>query len=276
MPQRAGGGIVAEIVMDQLQYGGKRVVVTGAASGIGEATCVLLGELGADVIGLDINEASIELAASVTMDLRDPDAIQMAAEKVGSPVDALLHCAGLPQTAPGLHVFLAGFVGPRQLTEAILPQIPAGGAIVCVASTAAYGWVADLPELNELLATPDFGAAVAWCEAHLGEPGRNYALTKGAMIAYTARRGLELAARGVRINCVAPGPTATPMTAGFRADVPDYMPRLPLPMGRMADPREQAWVFAFLGSPRASFVTGSTVFVDGGYVAGLTMGLLSR
>jgi len=75
---------------------------------------------------------------------------------------------------------------------------------------------------------------------------------------------------------VAPGPTDTPMTARFRRDVPGHMEGIALPMGRMARPEEQAWVFAFLASPRASFVTGSTVFVDGGFVAGLTTGLISR
>jgi len=96
------------------------------------------------------------------------------------------------------------------------------------------------------------------------------------VILYTARRAVELAPRGVRINCVAPGPTLTPMTEQFRRDVPGYMERLPLPMGRMADATEQAWVLAFLGSRRASFVTGTTVYVDGGFVAGLTTGMLSR
>ena len=259
-----------------LEFRGKRVVITGVASGIGEATAALLMELGADVIGLDRNQPTVAVPRFIPVDLRDAASIGSAAAQIGRPVDVLFHCAGLPQTAPGMDVLLAGFVGPRELTERLLPVMAAGASVVCVASTAAYRWVAELPTLSELVTTAGFEDAVAWCQAHLGNDAHNYALAKGAMIAYTARRGVELAPLGVRVNCVAPGPTATPMTAQFRLDVPDYLERLPLPMGRMADAGEQAWAFAFLGSPRSSFITGTTLFVDGGFVAGLSTGLLAR
>ncbi len=259
---------------DVLLLRGKRAVVTGAASGIGEATAQLLGELGADVVGLDRNTPST--GSFLRVDLCDPSSVRGGASEIGAGVDVLIHCAGLPQTAPGLDVLLAGFVGPRELTELLLPGMRPGGAVVCIASTAAYRWADRLPTLTELLQITGFEDARAWCEAHLGDDAHNYALAKAAMIAYATRRGFELAGSGPRVNCVAPGPTATPMTARFREDVPGHMEGIPLPMGRMADAREQAWVFAFLASPRASFVTGSTVFVDGGFVAGLTTGLITR
>jgi len=259
---------------DVLQLRDKRVVVTGAASGIGAATAVLLARLGADVVGVDRNRAAT--ASFVSVELCDSGSIGRAAGEIGDGVDALIHCAGLPQTAPGLDVLLAGFVGPRQLTELLLPSMAAGSSVVCVASTVAYRWVEHLPALTELVGTAGFEEARDWCAAHLGSDGHNYALAKEAVITYAARRAVELAPSGVRVNCVAPGPTDTPMTARFRRDVPGHMEGIALPMGRMARPEEQAWVFAFLASPRASFVTGSTVFVDGGFVAGLTTGLISR
>jgi NAD(P)-dependent dehydrogenase (short-subunit alcohol dehydrogenase family) len=252
------------------------VVVTGAASGIGEATAQLLGELGAEVIGLDRNPPTVGLAGAVAVDLRDSRSIAAAVQTVGAPVDGLFNCAGLPQTEPGIDVMLAGFIGPRELTERLLPAMPRGAAVVSISSTAAYRWREHLPTLTEFASTAGFDAAAAWARGHLGEDAANYALTKGAVIVYTARRAVELAADGVRMNCVAPGPTDTPMTAQFAHDVPGHMDRIPLPMGRMADAREQAWACAFLGSPCAAFITGQTLFVDGGLVAGLTTGLLQR
>jgi NAD(P)-dependent dehydrogenase (short-subunit alcohol dehydrogenase family) len=261
---------------DEFAYEGSVVAVTGVASGIGEATARLLGELGAHVIGLDVAEPHVTLDRFIRFDLRDEDSIARAAQAVGPELNALFHCAGQPQTAPGLDVLLTGFVGPRALTELLLPSLGSGGSITCVASTAGYAWVSQLDRIRLLLQQPTFAEAAAWCRAHLGTDGENYALAKGAVSAYTADRSFALARQGLRINCVSPGPTETPMTQEFRTSEPDYMNRLPLPMGRMASPEEQAWVFAFLGSPRASFVTGSTVYVDGGYVAALTMGHVTR
>jgi NAD(P)-dependent dehydrogenase (short-subunit alcohol dehydrogenase family) len=259
-----------------LGYDGMSVAITGVASGIGEATAQLLGDLGADVIGLDIATPRVALRRFIEFDLRDEASIAHAAASVGTPLDALFHCAGQPQTAPGLDVLLTGFVGLRELTERLRPSLTAGGSITCVASTAAYAWKSQLEHIRQLLGQPTFAAAVEWCRANIGADGENYALAKGAVSAYTAERSFALAREGIRINCIGPGPTATPMTAAFRESEPDYMKRLPLPMGRMAAPEEQAWGFAFLGSPRASFVTGSTLYVDGGYVAALTMGHVTR
>lgn len=258
--------------MSDLGYGGKRVAVTGVSSGIGEATARLLGELGASVTGLDVNPPRVDLANFVAFDLCDGPSIAEAAATIEGPLDVLIHCAGLPQTAPGLDVFLSGFVGPRELTERLLPHMAPGGAVVCVASTAGYSWPSRVELLRELLATSGFDEARAWCSEHLGTDGENYALTKGAVSAYAADRSFTLGRAGIRINCVSPGPTETPMTEAFRRAHPELMDRLALPLGRTARPDEQAWVFAFLGSDRASFVTGSTVYVDGGYVAALTMG----
>jgi 3-oxoacyl-[acyl-carrier protein] reductase len=94
-------------------------------------------------------------------------------------------------------------------------------------------------------------------------PGSSiYSMTKGAIASMVRGVAIDLAARAITVNNVQPGPTATDMTAGHAEMV---MPLIPL--GRMAEPHEIAGLVAYLASPRAGFITGSSLTIDGGYVA---------
>ena len=100
-----------------------------------------------------------------------------------------------------------------------------------------------------------------------------YGLSKEAINAYTALRSFALAKDGIRINCVNPGPTDTPMMPEFEKAVgKQYMDDFPVPLGRHAVAEEQAWPMVFLNSPRASFLTGHQLDVDGGFKGGLFTG----
>ena len=260
---------------DALLYEGKRVIVTGAASGMGAATAQILVDLGAEVHAIDIKKPDLTGLASYTeCDLRDPALIDDTVKKIGKVVNALFNCAGLPNTFKGLDVMLVNFCGLRHLTEAVIPNLLEGSAIASIASTAGIGWMQNMPLLFELLATPDFAAARAWCEAHPNELTANaYGLSKEAINAYTALRSFTLAPDGIRINCVNPGPTDTPMMPEFEKAVgKKYMDEFPVPLGRHAIAEEQAWPLVFLNSPRCSFVTGVQFDCDGGFKGAMFTG----
>ena len=257
-----------------LQYEGKRVIVTGAASGMGAATAQILVDLGAEVHAIDIKKPEVTGLASFSQcDLRDPAQIDDAVAKIGKIVNGLFNCAGLPNTFPELDVMLVNFCGLRAVTEAVVPLMIEGSAIASIASSAGIGWMQNLGVLFELLATPDFAGAKAWCEAHPKELKNAYGLSKEAINAYTAFRSFNLAKDGIRINCVNPGPTDTPMMPEFEKAVgKKYMDDFPVPLGRHAVAEEQAWPMVFLNSPRSSFVTGLQFDCDGGFKGGLFTG----
>ena len=133
--------------------------------------------------------------------------------------------------------------------------------------------MANMELLLSLLATSDFDAAKEWCEAHPKDLFNAYGLSKEAINAYTAFRSFELAQNGIRINCVNPGPTDTPMMSEFEKAIgKKYMDEFPVPLGRHAVAEEQAWPLVFLNSPRASFVTGVQFDADAGFKAGMFTG----
>lgn len=261
---------------DVLGYAGKRVVVSGAASGMGAATAELLVGLGAEVHSLDVRAPSVRgLASHTDCDLRDPGRIDAAVARIGRVVNMLFNCAGLPNTFPDLDVMLVNFCGLRHLTERVVELMPehADSAVVSIASTAGIGWVQNLATLMPLVTSPDFDAAKAWCEEDPARIANAYGTSKEAINAYTAWRSFALARRGIRINCCNPGPTDTPMMAEFeKAMGKRYMDEFPVPLGRHARPVEQAWPLLFLNSPRASFVTGVALDADGGFLGGLLTG----
>jgi NAD(P)-dependent dehydrogenase (short-subunit alcohol dehydrogenase family) len=261
---------------DVLGYSGRRCIVTGAASGMGEATARILVDLGAEVHAVDIRKPDIAgLASYSETDLKDPDAIARTVDAIGAVVNNLFNCAGLPNNFPGLDVMLVNFCGLRELTERVVPLMIDGAAIASIASVAGMAWQGNQEKLAELLATPDHASARAWCEAHPDDLANAYGLSKEAINMHTATRCVDLIAKGIRINTLNPGPTDTPMMPQFEAaNGVEFMRQFPKPIGRNSRPEEQAWPLIFLGSPRASYVTGISIFADGGFTGALFTGQL--
>jgi NAD(P)-dependent dehydrogenase (short-subunit alcohol dehydrogenase family) len=261
---------------DVLGYAGKQVVVTGAASGMGEATAQVLVDLGADVIGIDLNPTKVAVRQSLEVDLRDRGAIDGAVGRIQGAVDAVFNVAGLPGPPfSDLDVMLVNFVGARHLIESLVPSMPGGGAIAYVSSAAGIGWQGNLANLMGLLEAPDFEAGKAWCEAHPEIVGASaYATSKQVIMAWTAWRAVPLMKdHGLRLNCTCPGPTSTAMMPFFHESAGKaIVDAAQGPVGRYSTAEEQAWPLVFLNSPRASYVTGESFYSDGGFFGALQTG----
>ena len=260
---------------DLLGYQGKRVVIAGCFSGMGEAAARLLVEAGAEVHGVDIKPSPAPLASFTQLDLKDPAAIEAAVAAIGGEVDGVFNCAGLPQTFPAIDVMAVNFIGIRHWTEQWIPRIKKGGAIVTISSNAAMGYHAKLPLLSEFVATRGPAAAMDWVRAHPGDIAEGYSFSKEALVVWTQQRSVDLISRDIRINCTLPSPTATPMMKDFEmAAGKKILAVFAKPIDRQATAAEQAGPLLLLNSPLASFVSGVCLPVDAGFTGGVMTGLI--
>jgi NAD(P)-dependent dehydrogenase (short-subunit alcohol dehydrogenase family) len=264
---------------DLWRYDGRRVVVTGCASGIGEHVARQLAELGAEVVGLDLrareerdssSPTSLQLKEFHEIDLADSESIDRAVCAIGGNVDSLFNVAGVSSGIGNpLLVTMINFLGMRHLTESILPTMPSGSSVACVSSLAAADYLEHKDAVAGLLQTRSFADGIGWCQRHPEElADGGYRLSKEAVILYCMSNAVPLGARGIRINCTAPGVTETPILDQLRSAYgPQYLDTIPKPLGRVSEPAEQAAVLVFLNSRAAGYVTGQVLWVDGGNIA---------
>ncbi len=239
---------------------GRVAIVTGAASGIGRATVEVLISQGARVVAVDIDAERLSWAAGddrvavVTGDVRFEDlnseAVQVAIDRFGG-LDATILNAGVSASGDLLEMPIERFdtafeVNVRAVLLGIRAAVPAmrarGSGRICV--TASTSGLAGDPSM--------------WA----------YNATKAAVVNLVRGAAIDLAAEGITVNAVCPGPTETNMTARVRSLPQVYKDlRRSIPMQRWGSAEEIAAVIAFLASPAASFVTGVAIPVDGGITA---------
>ncbi|MGW5106111.1 coniferyl-alcohol dehydrogenase [Nocardia sp. NPDC004123] len=254
---------------------GKRILVTGTASGIGQAVARLLGEGGATVFSLDRNEPSVPVEKHIAVDLADPDSIDSAVAQLDGEWDAVISVAGIPGTAPADLVLKVNFLAVRHLTEALADAIKPGGSVVVVSSTAGAGWPARLPVINELLATKTFDEGAKWF-AENPQDGNAYLFSKEAATVYVLSNGLRFAKMGLRINAITPGPVETPILKDFEEHMgKDNLDGVRHLIGRHATAEDIAAPVVFLASNEASWINGHALDVDGGLMGALSTGVIS-
>jgi NAD(P)-dependent dehydrogenase (short-subunit alcohol dehydrogenase family) len=256
-------------------YKDKVVVVTGAASGMGAATAEKLAEAGANIIGGDIAPMAGEGIDGRHLDLTDAKSIEVFIDGIADEsVDALFHCAGLPQTFAADKVITVNFVGARHFLEGMFPKMAEGSAASVVASLV-IGWPQHVANLLPAINTDTFEAGAAWALANsegadvAAVQGDPYMFSKEAMACWCTMMAPRWIQRGVRLNVLGPGPTATPMMGEFEKAVGEQMAALPLPIGRQSTAEEQANLMLMMNHPAASFLVGATIYADGGMSASL-------
>lgn len=259
-------------------YEGMRVVVSGGGgAGMGAATVTELRSLGAEIHVLDLKEPPVDVASYQSVDLRDPDAAAAAVDAIGGTVHALFNCAGLPGPPfSDLDTMVVNFVAMRHLADLCLPLMTEGGAIASISSTAGIGYLQNIAKWMPLVATDGFAAGKAWCEEHPEEIASGYGPSKEAIIVWTMYAAMGLAKRNVRVNCISPGPTDTPMMPAFEDFAgKELIDKFTAGLGRRSTPAEQAYPLIFLNSRAASYVSGENFITDGGTVGALMTGNIS-
>ncbi|MEO3824731.1 SDR family NAD(P)-dependent oxidoreductase [Actinomadura sp. B10D3] len=241
------------------ETGGGLAVVTGGAGGIGLRACRELARRGFGVLVADVHADGVEAAVAElrsdgftaegrTLDVTSRESVDALMEAVAAqgPLTALVTCAGIVHTGSiddctddaWARVIEVNLTGTMRVCRAALPHFsPGGGTITTVASIS--GRTAST----------------------FSSPA--YVASKAGVIGLTMSLAGQLAARGIRVNSVAPGIIETPMTDTF-GDERLGLLRGKIPLGRLGSADEVARAIAFLAGPESSFVTGHTMDVNGG------------
>jgi 3-oxoacyl-[acyl-carrier protein] reductase len=240
---------------------GKVCLVTGGARGIGRAIALEMAEMGADIVFnyqhsrekaeevcRSINERGVRcraFAVNVASESEVNQMLQETNESLG-PVSILINNAGITRDRTFLkmtrelwdEVMSVNLDGLFNVTHAALPYM----------ITLGWGRIINISSFVGL--TGNFGQT-------------NYAVTKGGINSFTMALAREVARKGITVNSVAPGFITTDMTKEIPASTLDQVKAM-TPIGRLGNPEEVATAVAFLANPRASYITGQVLSVNGG------------
>jgi NAD(P)-dependent dehydrogenase (short-subunit alcohol dehydrogenase family) len=256
---------------------GKTILITGVSSGIGARTAELAGQMGADVIGVDLRKPAHSSAAFIEADLSSPASVEALVARLPPRIDALANIAGISGTMGAAKTLAVNFYGLRALTEALAPRLREGGAVVSVASMAGYGWRTNLQRTRDLVGVQGFPDVAAVVREFGIADEICYPVSKEAVVLWTYRAAhLPLfRARGIRLNAVSPGPVETPILREFRTVLGDERVDSDIArVGRAGAAPDIAPVILFLCSDGARWINGVNLPVDGGLDASVTAEVL--
>ena len=251
--------------MSPLTIEGKTIVITGAASGIGRQCAVDFSNAGANLVLLDINEEQLTVTRDLCnhdvicncyrCDLTDDGGLEAIVNKAVAdtgPINGMLHCAGIERTLPYnklsstdySRIYSVNVVGAMNLLKYLTKKSNR-------AESAKFVLIASITSL-------------------VGRPGvAAYAASKGAIVSVVKTLALEMASKGMTINCISPGTILTPLMQSMMESLTEEQKAerkagFPLGLGR---PSDIANVAMFLLSDAARWITGQNIVVDGGYTS---------
>ena len=244
---------------------GKNILITGAASGIGRQCSIDFSKAGANVILLDINEEQLDITKSMCspavksyshkcniVDVAGTEDVVKVAVTESGPIDGMLYCAGVERTLPYNH-----------LTDKDYQQIYSVNVI------GATNLLKVLTKKNIRAENAKY-VLIASITALVGRPGvAAYAASKGAIVSLVKTLALEMATKGLNINCISPGTILTPLMEKMMESLTEEQQAerksgFPLGLGRSSDIANAAM---FLLSDAARWITGQNIVVDGGYTS---------
>ena len=241
----------------------KVAVITGAASGMGRAACLLFARQNAKVIGIDLNGGGLEetgqlvrdvggtmlqMIADITSKTDIEGVIAKAIETFGR-VDILVNIAGIAPNTDFLDI--TGDEWDKVLA------VNLKGSFFCAQIIAPYMMEQKSGKIINVASMAGKVGAVS--------AGIHYSVSKAAVIVLTKCLAKKLAPYGINVNTVAPGPTETEMLMAFSSEEQEAMKRN-IPLNRFGYPEEQAQGMLFLAGPNSDFITGATLDINGGIV----------
>jgi NAD(P)-dependent dehydrogenase (short-subunit alcohol dehydrogenase family) len=238
-----------------MNFEDKIVIVTGSASGIGESCVTKLLSLNATVAGFDRQPSKIVAQKFIpySVDVTDVDAVRAVVDKVekdSGKIDGLINCAGVTSYAkPFYEMSVEEF-------ETVI-SINLTGTFIC----SKYVSRKMMEKKNGKIVN------ISCVRSRIfGSNSADYSASKGGVVALTSAMAVDLAPLNIQVNSVAPGATLTAMTRDrLSSSTVIAMYEKSIPLGRIAKASDIAEVVLFLLSESANYVTGETIFVDGGY-----------
>lgn len=254
-------------VLDQFQLKGRTALITGSSRGLGRAIAQAFADAGANLILVGRDEKSLEQAArelatpgspvcTIPADVSNPEGAATACDKalgLGKPIDILVNNVG------GRRLDIPTETFPLAEWKAMI-DLNLTSALVCCQKLASGMFANRRGSIINI-------TSIAGPLAIKGIRGRHYETAKAALSALTRSLAADWADRGVRVNAIAPGVFLTDANKRWFGEKPDFRAAFEahIPMGRLGKPEELAPVALFLASDAASYITGATVVVDGGY-----------